>query len=417
MLEQLEKSLHDFLPHLYDPAYRVPEPLLAIAGCGAERGYECACAAVIRAIDTLRPAPDVPPSARQRRLYLLLYHRFERSLTQEETSELLGLTSRHLRREEQEAISLLLRRLLELSPAPIPEEWRAGMERGRSTTDESGEPAPPAWRSQMQQELAWLQRGAPSSVADVAEAVERVAELGRALSTQRSIEMVVEPLGARSLAIIHPSVLLQVMAMTLEAFLTRMSKGSVRFAVERTGSRITISLTASPVAAGEPPDLEPLRSILATQNGSCSANRQGEELAVRLELAAAEDVHVLVVDDNADMVYLYRRYTVGTRFSVQHFEGQEPLFRHVEANPPAAIVLDVMMPDADGWQLLTHLHEHPLTRSLPVIVCSVIKGEQLALALGAARYLAKPITRNQFLEALEAAVDGAANSVGREQQR
>ena len=75
---------------------------------------------------------------------------------------------------------------------------------------------------------------------------------------------------------------------------------------------------------------------------------------------------------------------------------------------PDIIVLDVMLPDVDGWELLSQLHEHPLTRSVPVIVCSVVGEEDLALALGAKVYLPKPVRRQQFLQALDQAVNQAA---------
>jgi len=59
------------------------------------------------------------------------------------------------------------------------------------------------------------------------------------------------------------------------------------------------------------------------------------------------------------------------------------------------------LPDIDGWELLTNLREHPATRSLPVIVCSVVREEELALALGAARYVPKPVRRQEFIQALD----------------
>ena len=70
------------------------------------------------------------------------------------------------------------------------------------------------------------------------------------------------------------------------------------------------------------------------------------------------------------------------------------------------IVLDVMLPDPaiDGWELLAQLHEHPETRSIPVIICSVIRERQLALSLGAASYLPKPVRRKDFIEALDGVV-------------
>jgi len=59
-----------------------------------------------------------------------------------------------------------------------------------------------------------------------------------------------------------------------------------------------------------------------------------------------------------------------------------------------------MLPDVDGWELLTHLHQHPATRHIPVLVCTVVHAEELARALGAAAYLAKPVRRAEFIEAL-----------------
>ena len=60
-----------------------------------------------------------------------------------------------------------------------------------------------------------------------------------------------------------------------------------------------------------------------------------------------------------------------------------------------------MLPDADGWELLTRLREHAATASTPIIICSVVRREELALALHATLYLAKPVRRQQFIQALE----------------
>mgnify|MGYP001111695391 CR=1 FL=1 len=67
---------------------------------------------------------------------------------------------------------------------------------------------------------------------------------------------------------------------------------------------------------------------------------------------------------------------------------------------PDLVVLDVMLPDTDGWRLLMHLRQHPLTRSTPVIICSVVQESDLASSLGAALYLSKPVRPRQFIQAL-----------------
>jgi CheY-like chemotaxis protein len=60
-----------------------------------------------------------------------------------------------------------------------------------------------------------------------------------------------------------------------------------------------------------------------------------------------------------------------------------------------------MLPDVDGWDLLMHLHEDPTTREIPVIVCSVVREGKLALSLGAALHLPKPVEPCQLIQALD----------------
>jgi len=63
--------------------------------------------------------------------------------------------------------------------------------------------------------------------------------------------------------------------------------------------------------------------------------------------------------------------------------------------------VDVMMPGVDGWELLGRLRQHPLTGHIPIVVCTVLTQEELALSLGASDFLPKPVARQAFLEALD----------------
>jgi CheY-like chemotaxis protein len=51
--------------------------------------------------------------------------------------------------------------------------------------------------------------------------------------------------------------------------------------------------------------------------------------------------------------------------------------------------------------LLGRLHEHPGTHNIPVIVCTILPDEDLALALGAAALIRKPVSRLTLLDALD----------------
>jgi CheY-like chemotaxis protein len=68
------------------------------------------------------------------------------------------------------------------------------------------------------------------------------------------------------------------------------------------------------------------------------------------------------------------------------------------------IVLDVMMPGVDGWELLQRIRHAPELEAVPVVVCSVLKDADLAEALGAAAFVNKPVLRQSFITALETAL-------------
>jgi CheY-like chemotaxis protein len=73
---------------------------------------------------------------------------------------------------------------------------------------------------------------------------------------------------------------------------------------------------------------------------------------------------------------------------------------------PDIIVLDLMMPEQDGWDLLQLLSNQPDTAHIPIMICSVLKQKQLALSLGAAAFLEKPFTEQALLEMLEKLREG-----------
>ncbi len=64
------------------------------------------------------------------------------------------------------------------------------------------------------------------------------------------------------------------------------------------------------------------------------------------------------------------------------------------------IFLDLMMPDVDGWEVLSHIRQNPLTSAIPVVVVSILPQDSLALAMGANAFLQKPISQIDFFRLL-----------------
>ncbi len=109
---------------------------------------------------------------------------------------------------------------------------------------------------------------------------------------------------------------------------------------------------------------------------------------------------VLVIDDFEGLSRLLKRYLAGYRCRVLSATDGMSGLRLAREIQPDAVILDVMMPDVDGWEVLQRFQNHPDTRHIPVIVCSVFNDPELAHALGAASFLSKPVKREDLIQAL-----------------
>ena len=67
---------------------------------------------------------------------------------------------------------------------------------------------------------------------------------------------------------------------------------------------------------------------------------------------------------------------------------------------PAVVLLDIRLPGIDGWAVLEALKADPDTRDIPVVVVSIVDERARGVALGAAAYLVKPISRDDLRAAL-----------------
>jgi CheY-like chemotaxis protein len=109
---------------------------------------------------------------------------------------------------------------------------------------------------------------------------------------------------------------------------------------------------------------------------------------------------VLVVEDNPQASeLLIRNLNRGGYQTVLARDGAEAIAKAQELKP-AAITLDILLPDVDGWTVLGRLKQDPATRDVPVIVVSIVDDPDLGLALGAIDYLVKPVEPKQLLETI-----------------
>jgi two-component system, NtrC family, sensor kinase len=114
----------------------------------------------------------------------------------------------------------------------------------------------------------------------------------------------------------------------------------------------------------------------------------------------AEEPLILVVDDDETVRELVVRHLERGGFAaVAARSGQEGL-RLVRELRPAAVTLDIMMPDLDGWTVLAAIKGDPELAGIPVVLMSIVDQKNRGYALGAADYLVKPVDRVTLVEAL-----------------
>jgi len=114
---------------------------------------------------------------------------------------------------------------------------------------------------------------------------------------------------------------------------------------------------------------------------------------------------ILVVDDTPDNLFLMNGL-LEDRFEVQEAEsGRAALEVIMSDNPPDMVLLDIMMPDMDGYEVLRRIRQHPPTANIPVIFLTALaapQDERLGLELGAIDYLTKPVDPEQVVQRIEA---------------
>jgi signal transduction histidine kinase/CheY-like chemotaxis protein len=118
------------------------------------------------------------------------------------------------------------------------------------------------------------------------------------------------------------------------------------------------------------------------------------------EVAPGPGPTVVVVEDDRRSFDLLRVYLEGAGARVVSARDGEEGLDTVRRLSPAGVVLDILLPRIDGWEVLARLKADPATAAIPVVVVSMLDERGRGYALGAAEYLVKPVAKDQLLAAL-----------------
>jgi CheY-like chemotaxis protein len=121
---------------------------------------------------------------------------------------------------------------------------------------------------------------------------------------------------------------------------------------------------------------------------------------------------VLIVDDEKDtLLMLGKRLTAGGYSVITATNGKDAIAL-AKSQHPDIIILDILMPEMDGGEVVAELKEHPSTRSIPVILLTAIlskaEEEKYGSVVGGNITLAKPLDAEKLLDQMKKLLGSAA---------
>ncbi len=110
---------------------------------------------------------------------------------------------------------------------------------------------------------------------------------------------------------------------------------------------------------------------------------------------------ILIVDDEEVTRDLLLSHLHAAGFQTLTARTASQGLQVARAQLPDAIILEVLLPDGDGWDLLQQLKQDPVTVGIPVIVVSIVDRKEKGFTLGAADYLMKPVSGDALMRTLQ----------------
>ncbi len=127
-----------------------------------------------------------------------------------------------------------------------------------------------------------------------------------------------------------------------------------------------------------------------------SPPKETQKSPAQTDVVLPAGTSVLVIDDDPSVLELMQRFLAKNGHTVHTAPDGRKGLELARKLKPDAITLDVMMPELDGWSVLTQLKSDKELAHIPVIMMSMVNERGMGFALGASEYLTKPINRDQL---------------------
>jgi CheY-like chemotaxis protein/signal transduction histidine kinase len=403
---EFTRLVRSALAHFYDYAYLQNHPLGLMLDAQGESDRMTRAQrlrrALLECVEALKPEQQDRRQAEAARAYAILTYRYVDGLSMHEIAKELALSRQQVYREHEKgmmAIASLLWDRVRAAAEPV-------LLAGSVIQDDEGD------RLKMAQaEADRLWKASHTELLDFQDLLEGICKLLTPVAQGKGIQIRMSLPDARPL-LAADRVLVRQALLNLLTYALDVVQGDLGIAVSHgeKGLLIEINEAANAVGKGAGSSPVPQRAgvglrvaqrLIETQGGQLETRIQEGEWAARVLWPTASKAILLVIDDNADIVALFRRYLAGYGVSIIGATDGRQALNLAVALQPQAITLDVMIPHQDGWEILQRLKESPATKHIPVIVCSILNEPQLAFSMGADDYVTKPVSQAALLEALQ----------------
>jgi DNA-binding response OmpR family regulator len=105
---------------------------------------------------------------------------------------------------------------------------------------------------------------------------------------------------------------------------------------------------------------------------------------------------ILIVDDDDSIRSLLRQELTDGGYLIEEAKNGKEALESIRNHQPDLIILDVMMPEMNGFEVASILKNDPKTLDIPIIILSVVQDKARGYRIGVDRYLTKPIDTNQL---------------------
>jgi CheY-like chemotaxis protein len=401
VFEIFEVELQNTLNNLYEPTYLPEACIFDILSISPEEGMESVRRNLVESIKAMGQEEIIPKTTKIHFLFLVLQQRFVISQSQEKAAEILQISPRHFRRKQNEAVHALALQLWNKRHSGLTGAAVREPEISNSAAVDTHQQRDTAWDETILPEIAILNQRSLGITTDLQKVIQRTLEMTRHLLATSKVQVEVLDIEHGLEIPIHPNVLRQVILLVIQQIIQSNDEGLVQISAHGRFDTSVIRFATDAFEPAERFQIDQIEKLASMLGGEVQTIQSDERCDLELIFPNSASVTVLVIDDNSEVERLYRQFTANTRYKIYYQSSGIDLAAQIRKVTPDILIIDVLLPGLDGWDLLMQLRQDPATANLPVIVSSVMGSPEIARSLGANAYLPKPVERKSLLQALE----------------